>query len=149
MGWTKASELPAAKCYSDYREFSMTVSLPAGSLLTPVYFDYAATTPVDAAVAEQMINCLTRDGIFANPASRSHLYGWQAEEAVEQARLQVADLINADSREIIWTSGATEAANLALKGVVEARRRSEEHTSELQSRGQHVCGLLLEEKEKE
>src|SRR5690625_5659097 len=69
-----------------------------------------------------MINCLTRDGIFANPASRSHLYGWQAEEAVEQARLQVADLINADSREIIWTSGATEADNLALKGVVEARR---------------------------
>lgn len=100
----------------------MTVSRPAGALQKPVYLDYAATTPVDAAVAEQMVNCLTRDGIFANPASRSHLYGWQAEEAVEQARLQVADLINADSREIIWTSGATEADNLALKGVVEARR---------------------------
>src|SRR5690625_5043030 len=140
MGWTKASELPAAKCYSDYREFSMTVSRPAGALQKPVYLDYAATTPVDAAVAEQMINCLTRDGIFANPASRSHLYGWQAEEAVEQARLQVADLINADSREIIWTSGATEADNLALKG------RSEEHTSELQSRGHIVCRLLLEKK---
>src|SRR5690625_6326185 len=127
----------------------MTQSRRSVCLQKPAYFDYADSTPGDAAVAEQMINCLTRDGIFASPASRSHLYGWQAEEAVEQARLQVADLINADSREIIWTSGATEADNLALKGVVEARRRSEEHTSELQSRGQHVCGLLLEEKEKE
>ncbi|TGG90428.1 aminotransferase class V-fold PLP-dependent enzyme [Natronospirillum operosum] len=86
----------------------------------PVYLDYAATTPVDPAVADQMADCLTRDGRFANPASRSHLYGWQAEEAVERARLQVAELINAEGREVIWTSGATEADNLALKGVMQA-----------------------------
>lgn len=86
----------------------------------PVYLDYAATTPVDPAVANQMADCLTRDGRFANPASRSHLYGWQAEEAVERARLQVAELINAEGREVIWTSGATEADNLALKGVMQA-----------------------------
>ena len=91
---------------------------------TPVYLDYAATTPVDPVVAEAMAGCLTREGIFANPASRSHLYGWQAEEAVENARQQLADLIGADSREIVWTSGATEADNLALKGVWEARRKA-------------------------
>jgi len=91
---------------------------------TPVYLDYAATTPVDPAVAEAMVGCLTREGLFANPASRSHLYGWQAEEAVENARQQLADLIGADSREIVWTSGATEADNLALKGVWEARRKA-------------------------
>ncbi|MDQ2077255.1 IscS subfamily cysteine desulfurase [Marinimicrobium sp. ABcell2] len=102
----------------------MTVSRPSGAPQRPIYLDYAATTPVDEAVAEQMVQCLTREGNFANPASRSHLYGWQAEEAVEQARLQVAELINADSREIVWTSGATEADNLALKGAAEARRRA-------------------------
>lgn len=87
----------------------------------PVYLDYAASTPVDPAVARAMAGCLTREGNFANPASRSHLYGWQAEEAVEGARDQVASLINADPREIVWTSGATEANNLALKGVAERR----------------------------
>lgn len=92
----------------------------------PVYLDYAATTPVDAAVIDAMTRCLSQEGNFANPASRSHLYGWQAEEAVEQARLQVAELINADPREIVWTSGATEADNLALKGVAEARRKAGE-----------------------
>lgn len=95
---------------------------PANKPRQPVYLDYAATTPVDSRVAEQMMSCLTREGTFANPASRSHMYGWQAEEAVEQARGQVADLICADSREIVWTSGATEADNLALKGVFEARK---------------------------
>ena len=98
----------------------MTLSAPR----QPIYLDYAATTPVDPAVAEQMAACLTREGNFANPASRSHLYGWQAEEAVENARQQVADMIGADNREIVWTSGATEADNLALKGVWEARRRA-------------------------
>src|SRR5690606_11347915 len=88
----------------------------------PVYLDYAATTPVDPVVAEEMAKYLTVDGVFGNPASRSHLYGWQAEEAVEQARAQVAELIHADPREIVWTSGATESDNLALKGVAEARR---------------------------
>lgn len=83
----------------------------------PIYLDYAATTPVDPRVAALMAKCLTLDGHFGNPASRSHLFGWQAEEIVETARRQVADLLNCDPREIVWTSGATEADNLALKGV--------------------------------
>ena len=87
----------------------------------PVYMDYAATTPVDPAVAEQMIRHLTPDGVFGNPASRSHAYGWQAEAAVENARKQVAELIHADPREIVWTSGATESDNLAIKGAVAGR----------------------------
>ncbi|MDO3722000.1 IscS subfamily cysteine desulfurase [Marinobacter sp. chi1] len=84
----------------------------------PVYLDYAATTPVDPAVAEEMSKYLTMDGVFGNPASRSHMYGWQAEAAVENARRQVAQLIGADPREIVWTSGATESDNLAIKGAV-------------------------------
>jgi cysteine desulfurase len=87
--------------------------------MRPLYFDYAATTPVDPRVAEAMGACLTLDGNFANPASRSHALGWLAEEAVEEARNDVADLIGADSREIVWTSGATESNNLAIKGVAE------------------------------
>lgn len=87
----------------------------------PVYLDYAATSPVASEVAEAMTACLTMGGTFANPASRSHIYGWQAEEKVEVARRQVADLMNADAREIVWTSGATESNNLALKGVFDAR----------------------------
>jgi len=82
-----------------------------------IYLDYAATTPVDPKVAEKMVECLTLDGVFGNPASRSHRFGWQAEEFVDIARNQVADLLGADPREIIWTSGATEADNLALKGI--------------------------------
>ncbi|EMP56662.1 cysteine desulfurase IscS [Marinobacter santoriniensis NKSG1] len=87
----------------------------------PVYLDYAATTPVDPAVADEMSRCLTMDGVFGNPASRTHAYGWQAEAAVEAARRQVADLIHADPREIVWTSGATESDNLAIKGAVAGR----------------------------
>lgn len=87
---------------------------------TPVYLDYAATTPVDPVVAGEMARHLTLDGVFGNPASRSHGFGWQAEAAVENARRQVAELINADPREIVWTSGATESDNLAIKGAVEA-----------------------------
>ncbi|WP_430459581.1 aminotransferase class V-fold PLP-dependent enzyme [Thalassolituus sp. LLYu03] len=86
------------------------------------YFDYAASTPADPRVAQAMAACLTLDGNFGNPASRSHRYGWQAEQAVENARRQLADLLKADPREIVWTSGATESNNLALKGVVEALR---------------------------
>ncbi|ERS13509.1 IscS subfamily cysteine desulfurase [Alloalcanivorax xenomutans] len=86
-----------------------------------VYLDYAATTPVDPRVVEAMVRFLGPDGTFGNPASRSHLYGWLAEEAVENARRQVADALNADPREIVWTSGATEANNLAIKGVLEQR----------------------------
>ncbi|BES71172.1 cysteine desulfurase [Marinobacter nanhaiticus D15-8W] len=84
----------------------------------PVYLDYAATTPVDPRVATRLVEHLTLDGVFGNPASRSHGYGWQAEAAVEGARRQVADLIGCDPREIVWTSGATESDNLAIKGVV-------------------------------
>ncbi|MEJ2764299.1 IscS subfamily cysteine desulfurase [Photobacterium sp. MCCC 1A19761] len=83
----------------------------------PIYFDYSATCPVDTRVAEKMMQCLTMDGNFGNPASRSHRFGWQAEEAVDTAREQVADLLNADPREIVFTSGATESDNLAIKGA--------------------------------
>ena len=88
-----------------------------------VYLDYSATAPVDPRVAEKMSACLTLEGNFGNPASRSHAYGWQAEEAVEEARTQVATLVNADPREIVWTSGATESINLALKGLAEGAAR--------------------------
>lgn len=84
----------------------------------PVYLDYAATTPIDSRVLEQMLPWLTTQ--FGNPASTSHVYGWRAEEAVEQARAQVADLIGAHPREIVWTSGATESNNLAIKGAAQA-----------------------------
>jgi cysteine desulfurase len=83
----------------------------------PIYLDYSATTPVDPRVAQKMSDCLLVDGNFGNPASRSHVFGWKAEEAVENGRRQVADLVNADPREIVWTSGATEANNLAIKGA--------------------------------
>ncbi|MFT7260950.1 MAG: cysteine desulfurase, partial [Glaciecola sp.] len=84
-----------------------------------VYLDYAATTPVAFEVADVMAQHLTLEGNFANPASRSHRFGWQAEEAVESARISVAKLIGASNREIVWTSGATESNNLAIKGVLE------------------------------
>ena len=93
--------------------------------MTPLYLDYAATTPVDPRVAELMASCLTLDGNFANPASRSHRLGWRAEQAVETARRQLADLISADPREIVWTSGATESNNLALKGRIEYLRQQQ------------------------
>ena len=93
----------------------------------PIYMDYSATTPVDPRVAEKMMECLTTEGNFGNPASRSHIYGWKAEEAVENARRQVADLINADPREIVWTSGATESDNLAIKGVAHFNQRKGKH----------------------
>ena len=89
----------------------------------PVYLDYAATTPVDPMVAQAMTACLEFNGNFGNPASRSHVYGWRAEEAVETARAEVAGLIGADPREIIWTSGATESDNLALKGITPGASR--------------------------
>jgi len=83
----------------------------------PIYLDYSATTPVDPRVADKMCKYLTLDGEFGNPASRSHPFGWHAEEAVEEARANVAALIGADPKEIVWTSGATESDNLAIKGV--------------------------------
>lgn len=104
--------------------------------MNPIYMDYAATTPVDPQVAEKMAACLTMDGNFANPASRSHRYGWMAEEAVETARGQIAELIKADVREIVWTSGATEANNLAIKGAVEMHA----------DKGKHIITSSIEHK---
>ena len=101
-----------------------------------IYFDYAATTPVDPRVAEKMSECLSTEGKFGNPASRSHKYGWEAEEAIEVARRQVADLIGSDPREIVWTSGATESNNLAIKGVAHFYK----------SRGRHIVTSKIEHK---
>ena len=102
----------------------------------PIYMDYSATTPVDPRVAQKMIECLTNEGNFGNPASRSHVFGWKAEEAVENARRQVAELVNADPREIVWTSGATESDNLAIKGVA----------SFYASKGKHLVTSKIEHK---
>ena len=93
----------------------------------PIYLDYSATTPVDPRVADKMCRYLSPDGIFGNPASRSHHFGWQAEQAVEEARTEVAALIGADPKEIVWTSGATESDNLAIKGAAHFYRRKGEH----------------------
>ncbi|WP_417567744.1 IscS subfamily cysteine desulfurase [Marinobacter sp.] len=98
----------------------------------PVYLDYAATTPVDPSVADEMVKYLTLDGVFGNPASRSHAFGWQAEAAVEASRKQVASLIHADPREIVWTSGATESDNLAIKGAVAGRQNVHIVTSKIE-----------------
>jgi cysteine desulfurase len=100
----------------------------------PIYLDYSATTPVDPRVADKMIPYLREQ--FGNPASRSHLYGWTAEQAVEQAREQVAALVNADAREIIWTSGATESNNLALKGAAHFYK----------TKGKHIITVKTEHK---
>jgi len=100
------------------------------------YFDYASTTPVDPRVADKMYECLKLDGNFGNPASRSHEFGWKAEEAVERARMQVASLVNADTREIVWTSGATESDNLAIKGAARFYK----------DRGNHIITSKIEHK---
>jgi len=102
----------------------------------PIYMDYSATTPVDERVAEKMCAYLTRQGQFGNPASRSHEFGWKAEAAVEEARSQVARLVNADPREIVWTSGATESDNLAIKGAAHFYRKQ----------GGHIITLKTEHK---
>ncbi|HJP12461.1 MAG TPA: IscS subfamily cysteine desulfurase [Gammaproteobacteria bacterium] len=105
-------------------------------MLTPTYMDYSATTPVDSRVAKKMVKYLTIEGDFGNAASRSHYYGWQAEKAVEKARHQVASLVGADSKEIIWTSGATESDNLAIKGIAHFYHK----------RGKHIITMKTEHK---
>jgi len=102
----------------------------------PVYLDYAATTPVDKRVAEKMMQFMTMDGTFGNPASRSHRFGWQAEEAVDVARNEIAETINCDPREIVFTSGATESNNLAIKGAARF----------YQKKGKHIITLRTEHK---
>ena len=102
----------------------------------PIYLDYSATTPIDQRVASKMAEYLTIEGNFGNPASRSHEFGWTAEKAVDLARQQVADLINADPREIVWTSGATESDNLAIKGAAHFYRK----------KGNHIITLKTEHK---
>jgi cysteine desulfurase len=102
----------------------------------PIYMDYSATTPVDPRVAEKMCACLTPAGVFGNPASRSHAFGWAAEAAVEQARRQVAALVNADPKEIAFTSGATESDNLAIKGAAQFYSK----------RGRHIITCKTEHK---
>ncbi|MGB5453025.1 MAG: IscS subfamily cysteine desulfurase [Sedimenticolaceae bacterium] len=102
----------------------------------PIYLDYSATTPVDPRVAEKMCACLTPEGVFGNPASRSHAFGWAAEQLVDEARANVAALVGADPREIIWTSGATESDNLAIKGAAHF----------YQKQGRHIITLKTEHK---
>jgi len=102
----------------------------------PIYLDYSATTPVDPRVAERMCACLTLDGAFGNPASRSHPYGWEAEKLIDEARANVAALVNANPKEIVWTSGATESDNLAIKGAAHF----------YQKKGKHLITLKTEHK---
>ena len=106
------------------------------STQSTIYLDYASTTPVDPRVASKMMKFLTPDGEFGNPASRSHRFGWKADEAVEEARSHVANLVNCDPREIVWTSGATEADNLAVKGVARFYK----------SKGNHIITSKIEHK---
>jgi len=110
------------------------------ALSTPIYLDYAATTPVDPLVADAMAKCLTLDGNFGNPASRSYRFGWMAEEAVDVARNQISDALNCDPREIVFTSGATESNNLAIKGVAQGYGQGKEN------KGKHIITVNTEHK---
>ena len=112
----------------------------------PIYMDYAATTPIDGRVAKLMSRYMDIEGVFGNPASRTHEFGWQAEEAVENARVQVAKVLNADPREIVWTSGATESDNLAIKGLAEKTHKNHIITSKIEHKAVLDTCHFLEEK---
>ena len=111
-------------------------------LTLPIYLDYSSTTPVDPRVAAKMAECLTTDGVFGNPASRSHKFGWVAEEAVDIARNQIADLVNADPREIVFTSGATESNNLAIKGAANFYAKKGKHLITLKTEHKAVLDTM-------
>lgn len=104
--------------------------------MEPIYLDYASTTPVDSRVVDKMKDCLSFDGNFGNAGSRSHSFGWKAEELIEESRLNVAELVNCDPREIIFTSGATESDNLAIKGAAYF----------YQDKGKHIITCKIEHK---
>ena len=106
------------------------------SLTIPIYLDYSATTPVDPRVAAKMSECLTKEGVFGNPASRSHSFGWESEKLIDEARGHVAKLIKANKKEIVWTSGATESDNLAIKGAAHFYKE----------KGNHLITLTTEHK---
>ena len=108
----------------------------------PIYMDYSATTPVDPRVADKMIPYLREQ--FGNPASRSHMYGWSAEKAVEEARAHVAALVNADPREIVWTSGATEGDNLAIKGAAQFYKTKGKHLITVKTEHKAVLDTMRE-----
>jgi cysteine desulfurase len=108
----------------------------------PIYLDYSATTPVDPRVAGKMIPWLTEH--FGNPASRSHPYGWEAEQAVENARAEVAKLVNCDPKEIIWTSGATESDNLAIKGAAHFYKTKGKHLVTMKTEHKAVLDTMRE-----
>lgn len=111
-------------------------------LKLPIYLDYSSTTPVDPRVAAKMAECLTTDGVFGNPASRSHKFGWVAEEAVDVARNQIAELVNADPREIVFTSGATESNNLAIKGAANFYGKKGKHLVTLKTEHKAVLDTM-------
>ncbi|MEC8170678.1 MAG: IscS subfamily cysteine desulfurase [Pseudomonadota bacterium] len=106
------------------------------SLTIPIYLDYSSTTPVDPRVAAKMSECLTKEGVFGNPASRSHSFGWESEKLIDEARGHVAKLIKANKKEIVWTSGATESDNLAIKGAAHFYKE----------KGNHLITLTTEHK---
>jgi cysteine desulfurase len=122
---------------------SLRLPLVSKNFNSPIYLDYAATTPVDPRVVKKMVQCLGMDGVFANPASRSHMLGWQAEQMVETARREIADLLFCDPREIVFTSGATESDNLAIKGVAEY---CSDQASQGDKTGRHIITSEIEHK---
>ncbi len=115
---------------------SANIKKTNSTLNIPIYLDYSSTTPVDKRVANKMSECLTLDGAFGNPASRSHAFGWDSDSLIKNARKNVADLIKSDVKEIVWTSGATESNNLAIKGAAHFYK----------SKGNHLITLSTEHK---